>query len=171
MSANRPPSVIGPETRQARRLPVGAEVVPGGGVHFRVWAPRHRSVEVVLEGGPGGDGSRSRSNRTEGGMAISPAPRPPRRRGRAIASGSAAASRCCADPASRFQPEGPHGPSQVVDPSAFAWTDRDWRGPASVDGQVIYELHVGTFTPEGTWAAGRGAAARTSPTSASRCSR
>ena len=58
------------------------------------------------------------------------------------------------DPASRFQPEGPHGPSQVVDPSAYRWADGDWRGPASVDGQVIYELHVGTFTPEGTWAAG-----------------
>jgi maltooligosyltrehalose trehalohydrolase len=56
------------------------------------------------------------------------------------------------DPASRFQPEGPHGPSQVVDPSAYRWADRDWRGPA-VEGQVLYELHVGTFTREGTWAA------------------
>ena len=56
------------------------------------------------------------------------------------------------DPASRFQPEGPHGPSQVVDPASFAWTDGAWRGVA-LPGQVIYELHVGTFTPEGTWAA------------------
>ena len=56
------------------------------------------------------------------------------------------------DPASRFQPEGPHGPSEVVDPAAFRWTDGDWAGvPAR--GQVIYELHVGTFTPEGTYAA------------------
>ena len=56
------------------------------------------------------------------------------------------------DPASRFQPEGPHGPSEVVDAAAFRWTDGDWRGrPAR--GQVIYELHVGTFTPEGTYAA------------------
>src|SRR4051812_24485855 len=39
-----------------RRLPVGAEVLPGGGTHFRVWAPRRRSVEVVLEGGPGAAG-------------------------------------------------------------------------------------------------------------------
>jgi maltooligosyltrehalose trehalohydrolase len=56
------------------------------------------------------------------------------------------------DPASRFQPDGPHGPSMVVDAAAFAWGDADWRG---VDrrGQVIYELHVGTFTPEGTYAA------------------
>lgn len=55
------------------------------------------------------------------------------------------------DPASRFQPEGPHGPSRVVDPS-FAWTDAGWKG-VSIEGQVIYEMHVGTFTREGTWAA------------------
>jgi maltooligosyltrehalose trehalohydrolase len=56
------------------------------------------------------------------------------------------------DPASRFQPDGPHGPSEVVDPGAFAWTDTDWRG-ASLPGQVLYELHIGTFTQEGTWEA------------------
>ncbi len=56
------------------------------------------------------------------------------------------------DPASRFQPEGPHGPSQVVDPHRFAWTDRDWRG-LTAQGQIIYEMHIGTFTPEGTWQA------------------
>jgi maltooligosyltrehalose trehalohydrolase len=55
------------------------------------------------------------------------------------------------DPASRFQPEGPHGPSQIVEPS-FAWSDREWRG-LSLPGQVIYELHVGTFTRDGTWRA------------------
>ncbi|MFN2571672.1 MAG: malto-oligosyltrehalose trehalohydrolase, partial [Gemmatimonadales bacterium] len=56
------------------------------------------------------------------------------------------------DPASRFQPEGPDGPSQVVDPSAFRWTDDAWRGiePAR---QIVYELHIGTFTPQGTYAA------------------
>ncbi|HVW86806.1 MAG TPA: malto-oligosyltrehalose trehalohydrolase, partial [Bryobacteraceae bacterium] len=58
------------------------------------------------------------------------------------------------DPVSRFQPEGPHGPSQVVDPAAFQWTDDNWQGlPAT--GQVLYEMHVGTFTPEGTWDAAR----------------
>ena len=56
------------------------------------------------------------------------------------------------DPASRFQPEGPCGPSEVVEPRAFAWTDGDWPG-VSPRGQVIYELHVGTFTTEGTYAA------------------
>ncbi len=56
------------------------------------------------------------------------------------------------DPASRFQPEGPHGLSQVVDPIAFPWTDGRWPG-LELRGQVFYELHVGTFTPEGTWQA------------------
>jgi maltooligosyltrehalose trehalohydrolase len=56
------------------------------------------------------------------------------------------------DPASRFQPEGPHGLSEVVDPDAFEWQDAGWRG-VQLDGRAFYELHVGTFTPEGTWAA------------------
>ena len=56
------------------------------------------------------------------------------------------------DPTSRFQPEGPHGPSEVIDPSQFVWTDTAWKG-VSLKGQVLYELHVGTFTHEGTWAA------------------
>ncbi len=55
------------------------------------------------------------------------------------------------DPASRFQPDGVHGPSQIVDPAAFAWSDERWRPPPALD-LVIYELHVGTFSPEGTFA-------------------
>jgi maltooligosyltrehalose trehalohydrolase len=53
------------------------------------------------------------------------------------------------DPASRFQPQGVHGPSQVVDP-AFEWTDGDWRG-LPLQRYIIYELHVGTFTASGTF--------------------
>ena len=49
------------------------------------------------------------------------------------------------DPASRFQPEGPHGPSQVIDPWAYRWSDMNWKGVA-LPGQVIYEMHIGTFT-------------------------
>jgi maltooligosyltrehalose trehalohydrolase len=52
----------------------------------------------------------------------------------------------------RAVPEGPHGPSCVVDPTTFQWTDSGWRG-IRLEGQVIYEMHVGTFTPEGTWQA------------------
>src|SRR5688572_27284227 len=128
-----------------RRLPVGAEMQKGGGVHFRVWAPRRRTVEVVQEGGgapvrldperdgyfsglvPHAEAGLRYRYRLDGGQ---PLP----------------------DPASRFQPDGPHGPSQVVDPGRFAWTDREWRG-VEPRGQVLYEMHIGTFTAEGTWEA------------------
>src|SRR5207249_10562675 len=56
------------------------------------------------------------------------------------------------DPASRFQPEGPHGASEIVDARTFQWTDDAWSG-APLEGQIMYELHVGTFTRSGTWAA------------------
>ena len=56
------------------------------------------------------------------------------------------------DPASRFQPDGPHGPSEIVDPGAFRWTDRNWRGRPREE-MVVYEMHVGSFTPEGSWEA------------------
>jgi maltooligosyltrehalose trehalohydrolase len=56
------------------------------------------------------------------------------------------------DPCSRYQPEGPHGPSQVVDPTGYAWQDGGWTG-VGLEGQVLYELHLGAFTPEGTYAA------------------
>ena len=58
------------------------------------------------------------------------------------------------DPASRFQPEGVHGPSQIVDPDAFRWRTQNWRGRQPRD-LSLYELHVGTFTAEGTFAAAR----------------
>jgi maltooligosyltrehalose trehalohydrolase len=59
------------------------------------------------------------------------------------------------DPISRSQPDGPHGASEVVDPGAFAWTDEAWNG-VSLEGQIIYEMHIGTFTREGTWDAACG---------------
>lgn len=54
------------------------------------------------------------------------------------------------DPASRFQPEGVHGPSMVIDPGAFSWTGQEWRG-IPLPSYILYELHVGTYTPEGTF--------------------
>jgi maltooligosyltrehalose trehalohydrolase len=128
---------------QPRRLPVGAEVLPGGGVHFRVWAPGRRRVEVVLPD----RGSVLLDAEADGYFS-----------GRAAAAAAGDRYRfrldggtdLYPDPASRFQPEGPHGPSQVIDPGAFAWTDGGWRG-VGLEGQVLYEMHIGTFTPEGTW--------------------
>ncbi len=57
-----------------------------------------------------------------------------------------------ADPVSRFQPDGVKGPSEIIDPAQFEWHDHDWHG-VTLPGQIIYELHIGTFTPEGTYAA------------------
>jgi maltooligosyltrehalose trehalohydrolase len=63
------------------------------------------------------------------------------------------------DPASRFQPDGVHGWSEVVDRAAFAWTDADWAG-LDAAARVLYELHVGTFTPRGDVRAAAAKAAR-----------
>jgi maltooligosyltrehalose trehalohydrolase len=131
-----------------RRLPVGAEVQPGAGVHFRVWAPERRRVEVVLEG----DDSLVLTAEAGGywaGLA------PHGRAGLRYRFRLDQDEQLYPDPASRFQPEGPHGPSEVVDPGAFAWTDHGWPG-LRLAGQVMYELHLGTFAPEGTWAGARG---------------
>ncbi len=127
-----------------RRLPIGAEPVKGG-VHFRVFAPKRKAVQVVFEGGspvpaelaPDADGYFA---------------------GLAAGAGTGALYKfkldaeeyLYPDPASRYQPDGPHGPSQVVDPAPFKWTDAGWKGVTAA-GQVLYELHVGTFTPTGTF--------------------
>ena len=130
-----------------RRLPVGADVQAGGGVHFRVWAPRRRSVSVVIE--TSGDAHSEAALAAAGGGyfggLVDHTGPGTRYRYRLDGEG------IFPDPASRFQPNGPHGPSQVVDPGIFPWTDSDWRG-CDRDGQVIYELHVGSLTREGTWA-------------------
>src|SRR5207253_5891830 len=57
---------------------------------------------------------------------------------------------CYPDPASRFQPDGPHGASCIVDSTKFRWNDAEWPG-LMLKGQILYEMHIGTFTQEGTW--------------------
>jgi maltooligosyltrehalose trehalohydrolase len=133
-----------------RRLPIGAEVRPDGAVHFRVWAPKRRQVDVVIVPARQSDGPRVVGLAAEGRGYFSGTLDD-------VAVGARYRYRldggdAFPDPASRFQPEGPHGPSQIVDPGAFRWTDRKWRG-AKIAGQVIYEMHLGTFTSEGTWRA------------------
>ncbi|MBX3466299.1 MAG: malto-oligosyltrehalose trehalohydrolase [Planctomycetes bacterium] len=133
-----------------RRLPFGAEV-GGDGVHVRVWAPGRRSVEVVPEAAlaAGPVPLEREDDPAEEGWFSGWVPEAgPGTRYRLRLDGDLLVH----DPASRFQPEGPHGPSEVVDPDAFAWTDAAWQGIGR-EGQVLYELHVGTFTPEGTWTA------------------
>ena len=131
-----------------RRLPIGAERSVDGGVHFRVWAPRRKRVTVVLG-----------HERDRGAVPLAA-------EGTGYFAGVSAEAgvgtlyrfrlddddTLYPDPASRSQPEGPAGPSRVIDPTEFAWTDAGWGG-ASLHGQVIYEMHIGTFTRERTWAA------------------
>jgi maltooligosyltrehalose trehalohydrolase len=132
------------ERERTRRLPVGVELV-NGGAHARVWAPDHQRVELVLDGGA------SHVLDAEGRGYFS-----------GFVRGMAAGAlywfrlgdheRLLPDPVSRFQPDGVHGPSMLIDPQSFRWTDRDFRG-VKLEDAIIYELHVGTFTPQGSWAA------------------
>ena len=119
---------------------MGARVTPDG-VRFRVWAPAARTVEVDL-------GSRSVAlARTDDGVWD----------GLVVGVGAGSRYRfeldgqgSYPDPYSRSQPDGVHGPSEVVDPTAYAWHDAGWRG-LRTGGLVIYQCHVGTATPEGTF--------------------
>jgi len=137
-----------PVTNRKRRLSAGVELLEDGIAHARVWAPRCRTVDVLLDRGGGRDANPVRLARDADGFHSGEL------------TGVAAGDRYWfrldddrnrPDPVSRWQPDGPHGPSAIVDPTSFAWTDRAWTG-VKRDGQVLYELHVGTFTPEGTWA-------------------
>jgi maltooligosyltrehalose trehalohydrolase len=130
-----------------RRYPVGAEVT-NEGVSFRVWAPARKRVVVsvgeqksadVYELTPEGDGYFSG---TRAGTAA----------GTRYGFRLDGESRVYPDPASRYQPHGHDGVSEVVDPTRYTWRDAGWRG-LSRTGQVLYEMHVGTFTREGTWSA------------------
>jgi maltooligosyltrehalose trehalohydrolase len=127
------------------RLDIGASVMGGDAARFRVWAPHVKRLSVKVYGDRGTmetDLTQDRWGYYEGiaenvrefdryyyvldGMTERP------------------------DPASRFQPEGVHGPSQVIDPFAFRWADGEWKGIPLAD-YIIYELHVGVFTKEGTF--------------------
>src|SRR5215475_1835383 len=132
---------------------IGAGVLPQGGTNFRVWAPRRRTVEVVVEGGAGGDpGGRASLELTPEGAGYFSGVIQHVGAGGLYRFRLDGEDRLYADPASRYQPGGPHGPSQIVDPARFEWTDHEWRG-VELRGKVIYEMHIGTFTREGVWAA------------------
>jgi maltooligosyltrehalose trehalohydrolase len=129
------------ESGEHSAVPLGAHLLGSNQCQFRVWAPIHEAIELHI---------------------VSPAERRvPMER---TATGYHEALVECEagtryfftvggndrpDPASRFQPEGPHRPSEVVG-AAFDWRTNDWRG-IELEDYVIYELHVGTFTPEGTF--------------------
>jgi maltooligosyltrehalose trehalohydrolase len=135
-----------------RRLPIGAEVRPAGGAHFRVWAPRRRNIAIEFSDSPSGPTPTGRLILDPEGDGYFSGFSPHASAGTRYAFRLDDEVKLYPDPASRWQPEGVHGPSELVDPAAFAWNDAAWNGP-TLRGQVLYELHLGTFTPQGTWSA------------------
>ncbi|MCB8878792.1 malto-oligosyltrehalose trehalohydrolase [Acidisoma cellulosilytica] len=130
-------------TTRVHDLPFGASL-QGDGVLFRFWAPGEAEVSIALDGGEplpmtaGEDGWHEKlvPNAKAGSVyhyVVKDGLRVP-------------------DPASRFQPQDVHGPSEVIDPEAYDWQDGSWRGRDWAEA-VIYELHIGTFTPEGSFRA------------------
>ena len=120
---------------------LGANYLGDGRTEFLVWAPRPDRVEIVLDGRVVETETIERGYRRAVVEDVDP--------------GATYRFRLdgeeLADPASRFQPE-VHGPSEVVDPGSFEWDDAAWTPPPLAE-YVLYELHVGTFTPEGTFEA------------------
>jgi maltooligosyltrehalose trehalohydrolase len=145
---------MGMQKLPERRYPIGAELIGPNQTHFRVWAPKASHLDVVLE----------ENLTTNAGRSFQPLAREED----GYFSGTAQAGagglyrfrinndeQLYPDPASRFQPAGPHGPSCIVNPRQFQWTDGQWKG-RRLNGQLIYEVHIGTFTPQRTWQAAGG---------------
>jgi maltooligosyltrehalose trehalohydrolase len=135
-----------PQPEQLWKLDFGARPLADGSTQFRVWAPRARSVSVRMLGNSERTIAMQRSDEDTF---------------EAIVQDCAPGTdylyviddeRERPDPVSRWQPQGVHSPSRVYDSKSFSWTDEAWRGIALKD-FVIYELHTGTFTPEGTFEA------------------
>jgi malto-oligosyltrehalose trehalohydrolase len=131
------------KTTRIHRMPTGADIQPDGKVRFRVWAPAAGSLALSIEGTEktvpflsqaGGWHELVTSDAKLGTLYRLKLP-----------SGT-----LVPDPASRFQPQDVHGPSEVIDPSDYQWKDSAWRGRPWSDA-VLYELHIGAFTEEGTF--------------------
>lgn len=134
----------------SRKYPLGAEVTPNG-TDFRLFAPKCKKVEVALETDK--HNIQYFSLASEGNGYFSGTLKN-------FSPGSLYRFRLddddnlYPDPASRFQPDGPFGPSQIIDSSNFAWSDKKWNG-ITMENQILYEMHIGTFTKEGTYAAAK----------------
>jgi glycogen debranching enzyme GlgX/malto-oligosyltrehalose trehalohydrolase len=136
-----------PTIKRSHLMPFGAQVLEGGRIRFRLWAPAANQVEVCLET-EGNEEILPMTGLEEGWFELVTPQAKVGDRYRFQIDGN----RKVPDPVSRYNPEDVHGPSQVINPGAFLWKDEDWRGRPWEEA-VIYELHVGTFTPQGTFAA------------------
>ena len=123
-------------------MPFGAEFAQDGRTRFRLWAPRHARIGVRL-----GTGQAFSMHALPGGWHEQVLPDLPAgtRYQFLLPDGTAVP-----DPASRFQPQDAHGPSELIDPASYPWRDQAWRGRPWEEA-VLYELHLGTFTPAGTF--------------------
>ena len=134
--------------QRVHQIPAGATLLKDGGTQFRFWAPACDAVGLLLED-PGGEqsGILSMTSQPEGWHELTVPSAGPGTLYRFVLPDGMKVP----DPASRFQPQDVHGPSEVIDPAAYdwtvAWAGRPW------DEVVLYELHVGSFTPEGTFRA------------------
>ncbi|OYW31422.1 MAG: malto-oligosyltrehalose trehalohydrolase, partial [Chthoniobacter sp. 12-60-6] len=139
-------------SERVRKLrPQGADLIAGG-VRYRIWAPERQQVEVRIQPSAGGAARSLMLTMDADGYH------------EGVDAAGVAGDRYqyvvdadgpFPDPASRYQPEGVHGASTVVDPSAYTWQDTEWKCPPLRD-LVLYEIHIGTFTPEGTFSAAIG---------------
>jgi maltooligosyltrehalose trehalohydrolase len=131
-----------------RIFPIGAEVIGTKLVSFRVWAPIRKKVSVILEVEKGNNFetvfSAELQKEPDGYFQVEVEAKAGMLYRFLLDDGQ----QLFPDPASRFQPYGPHGPSQIVNSNNFNWSDNDWKGN-QLKGQIIYEMHLGTFTPEG----------------------
>ncbi|RAI35444.1 hypothetical protein CH338_19225, partial [Rhodoplanes elegans] len=120
-------------------------VLEPGGTRFRLWAPKHAEIMLDLVDA---DRRVAMTSVGDGWHEAVIADAGPGTRYRFVLPDGLAVP----DPGSRFQPDDVHGPSEVIDPDAYVWATPDWRGRPWEEA-VVYELHVGTFTPEGTFRA------------------
>ncbi|MGE0384495.1 MAG: malto-oligosyltrehalose trehalohydrolase [Gammaproteobacteria bacterium] len=127
-------------------MPFGATVLDSGGVRFRLWAPSVERIALRISPGPAGADFGMRRDDAGWHCLDLPSAGAGTRYAFVLDDGSAVP-----DPASRCNPDGVHAASAVVDPAAFEWPDEQWRG-RPWEQAVIYELHVGTFSPQGTFA-------------------
>jgi len=130
-------------------MPFGTQIqADGSGVLFRLWAPSAGSINLLL---PESDSLQMPMREEADGWFSVLAPQ--------VKAGTLYQFQLedgllVPDPASRYQPQDAHGPSQVIDPAGYEWQDGEWRG-LPWEEAVLYELHVGTFTPEGTFQAAK----------------
>ncbi|WP_240476708.1 malto-oligosyltrehalose trehalohydrolase [Geminicoccus roseus] len=133
-----------PSLSRVHNMPHGAEILADGRVRFRLWGPGHTRIELALDDR---DPIAMQSGQDGWHELVTHDARAGTRYHFVLPDGLRVP-----DPASRYQPDDVHGPSEVIDPAAHAWTDGAWQGRPWHEA-VIYELHVGTFTEAGTFLA------------------